>query len=103
MSKVINITDKLNSEKPKIVIGEKEYPVNDDFESVLKFEELSAESTGQGLEKAMEIALGAKAAKEINIKKMSVANIKVLSIAVMAAVQGLSYEEAEARFLIKEQ
>ena len=97
-SKVINITDKLSDEKPVIVAGEKEYEVNASMETVLKFEELAAESTAESFKSAFNIALGEEATKELKLTKMSLANMKVWMIAIMAAMQGMEYEEAEARF-----
>jgi hypothetical protein len=99
VAKIINITDKLGAGRPKIVIGEKEYEVNDSMEAVLKFEELAAEATSESMTKAIETSLGGAAIKELDIKKMSVLNFRVLTIAIMAAMQGMEYEEAEARFL----
>ncbi len=98
MSKVINITDKLSNEKPSIQIGKKEYQVNDGIATVLKFEELASVGTTSAMVEAITTALGEKAAKEIHIESMPIANFKVLSIAIMAAVQGMEYEEAAARF-----
>ena len=98
MAKVINITDKLSSEKPKIVLGEKTYEVNDSMETVLKFQELAQNSTTDNMEAAIKLSLGDKAAKELNIKKMSIQNFRVLTIAILAAMQNIEYEEAEARF-----
>lgn len=98
MSKVINITDKLSLSKPKLVIGEDEYDVNNSMETVLKFQELSVESTFNSMEKAITIALGDEGAAKLQVNKMSFENYQVLVIAIMAAMQGLDYEEAEARF-----
>lgn len=98
MGKIINITDKLSNEKPTLTIGDKSYTINDSMDSVFKFEELA--STGNsGVMKAMEGCLGKKAMDEIGVKTMSVGNFKVLTIAVLAAMQGIEYEDAEARFL----
>lgn len=97
MAKTINITDKLSSEKPVIVIGEKSYTVNDSMETVFKFEEL-AKSGNEGMQKAMKAALGEEACEEIGIGNLSVGNFKVLTTALLAAMQGSTYEEAEARF-----
>lgn len=97
MSKIINITDKFNDEKPKIVIGEKSYEINDSMETVFKFEELASVGNS-GVMTAMEMALGKKACDEIGIRKMSVANFKILTTALLASMQGISYEEAAARF-----
>lgn len=98
MSKVINITEKLSNEKPVIVIGEKSYEVNDGLETVLKFEELVSDSTAENMVKAIEISLGEQAAIDLNIMKMNASNYKVLAIAILASMQGVTYEEAEGRF-----
>ncbi|WHH58486.1 hypothetical protein [Petroclostridium sp. X23] len=98
MAKIINITDKLSSEKPKIVIGDKEYTVNDGMETVLKFEELASDSSADNMVQAIELSLGADAVKELQVRKMSISNFKVLTIAIMAAVQGIEYDEAAKRF-----
>lgn len=98
MSKVINVTDKLSTEKPQIQIGDKKYTVKDEIATVLKFEELAAAGTTGAMIEAISAVLGAKAAKELNIESMSISNFKVLSTAIVAAFQGLEYEEAAARF-----
>lgn len=98
MAKVINITDKLSTEKPTIVIKGKEYPVNDGMGTVLKFEELVVTSSIDSMITALELSLGEKAVEEIGTKEMSLANFKVLMTAILACMQGIEYEEAEARF-----
>ncbi|PWV97437.1 hypothetical protein DFQ01_12181 [Paenibacillus cellulosilyticus] len=95
---LINITDKLSTARPQIQIGDKHYDVNDSLESVFKFEELAAEGSTKKVLESITAALGEEAIEEIGVKKMSVANLKVLTTAVMAAMQGLTYEEADARF-----
>lgn len=97
MSKVINITDRLSDDKPTIKLGDKEYEVNDSMETVFKFEELASQGN-KGMLQAMQMALGDKAYKELKLEKMSVSNFKVMVTALMAAMQGSTYEEAEARF-----
>ena len=96
---VINITDKLSMDKPKIRVGDKEYEVNNDMETVLKFEELASTSKGESMMKAVELAIGSKAAKGLGMSKMPVPNFKVLTVAILACMQGITYDEAEARFL----
>ena len=98
MAKIINITDRLSIIKPVIVIGEKSYPVNDEMGTVLKFEELVVTSSIYSMIKALELSLGEKAVEEIGAKEMSLANFKVLMTAILACMQGIEYEEAEARF-----
>lgn len=98
MAKIINITDRFDNEKPKIKIGEKEFEVNDSMETVLKFEELANDGSIESLNEAIKITLGEDAIKYLNMNELSISNFKVLTIAVLAAIQGLEYEEAEARF-----
>lgn len=98
MAKIINITDKFSNDKPKIVIGKKEFEVNDSIEAVLKFEELSNEGSVDALKQAIKITLGEKAVDDFGINKISISNFKVLTVAIMAAIQGIDYEEAEKRF-----
>lgn len=103
MAKVINITDKFNTEKPKIVIGEDEYEVDDGVETVLKFQELSEDMSIPNLIKAFNMALGEDKTEKLNLKSLSIKNFRVLTIAVMAAMQSIDYEEAEARFRTTEE
>lgn len=103
MGKRLNISDKLTTGKPSIVIGEKEYEVDNTMESVIRFDETANSNDPDAMFKAIEVALGAKAAKELNVKKMSVPNYKILTIAIMAAMNDMDYEDAEARFLRKTQ
>lgn len=98
MAKIINISDKLSNEKPQLQLGDKTYDVNDGMSVVIKFEELATSQSSKKVLEAMEVALGKKACEEIGIKNMSAANLKVVMIAIMAAVQGLDYEDADARF-----
>lgn len=98
MAKIINITDRFDNEKPKIKIGEKEFEVNDSMKTVLKFEELANDGSTESLNEAIKITLGEDAIKYLNMNELSISNFKVLTIAVLAAIQGLEYEEAEARF-----
>lgn len=98
MAKVINISDRLSNERPKIVLNGKEYEINDSMEVVFKFEELTSSGDVKSFLKAMEIVLGKEAVKELQVEKMSIDNFKIWVIAILAAVQGISYEEAEARF-----
>lgn len=98
MAKIINISDKLSTEKPVIQVGEKTYVVNDSLETVLKFEEQYGDGDIQGMLECMKVALGAKAYKEAAFEKMSFSNIKVWFLAVMSAMQDMDYDEVEARF-----
>lgn len=98
MSKIINISDRLDNEKPKLKIGENEYEVNNTMEVVLKFEELMSENNTENLIKGIELALGKEASKALNLKANSITNFKVIVIAIMAAIQDIDYDEAASRF-----
>ena len=98
MAKIINITDKLSNVKPVIIIGEKSYPVEDGMDVVMKFEELAAKSTSDALKESIVLTLGKEAVEELNVSSWSLENFKVLTIAILAAVQGVEYEEAASRF-----
>lgn len=98
MAKIINITDKLSQERPKIIIGEHEFEVNDSMMTVMKFEELLNDSTTDGFKKAITLSLGEDAADKLKFDELSVGNFKVVTIAILAAMQGVEYEEAEKRF-----
>lgn len=98
MGKIINITDKLNNEKPVIQLGDKIYTVNDGMNVVFKFEELTVVGTKDSMLEAIKLTLGEEAVNELGIESMSINNFKVITIAILAAVQGIDYEVAEARF-----
>lgn len=98
MAKIINISDKLSLSKPTIVVGDKEYTVNDSLETVMKFEEVHGDGDIESMLEAMKIALGEEAFNEIDFPRMSFKNIQVWFMAVMAAMQDMDYEEVESRF-----
>lgn len=98
MAKIINISDKLSTEKPHIQAGDKSYVVNDSLETVMKFEEIYGDGDTQGMLECMKLALGNDAYAELAFEKMSFTNIKVWFLAVMAAMQDMSYDEVDARF-----
>lgn len=99
MVKVINISDKLDMTKPKIQIGDKQYVVDNSMKNVLKFEELSVIGKSESMMQAIKLTLGEKAVKEIGIADYSINNFKILTIAILAVMQGMAYEEAERGFL----
>ena len=95
---IINITDKLAMDKPVIQIGDKKYTVNNGMATVLKFEELMA----QGGTKSILDAINLAVVGGFDANDMSLAQVKVIMIAISAAMQGVDYEVAEARFHKKE-
>lgn len=99
MTKVVNISDKFAvEEKGQIKIGGKVYEVEKSVEAVLRFEEIAENGSVKSLLAAIEGTLGTEAVEEIGVKKMGIANIKVLVSGLMAAMQDLTYEEAADRF-----
>ena len=103
MANIINITDKLSTEKPAIVIGNKTFTINDGMGTVMKFEEMLTNTTMSGLMEALKVALGDETVKDLDVTNMSFLNFQVLTVAILASMQGLSYEEADARFRKKNQ
>jgi len=98
VAKIINITDKLDSSKPQIQIGETLYSVNNSMNTVLKFEELAVEAKRDSLNSAIEIALGEAATKELNLSEISMPNFQILTIAIFACMMDVEYDEAATRF-----
>lgn len=105
MAHVIDITSKLEAAKPVIKIGDKEYEVNDDKNTVLKMQQglLSEdEDSFNQMVAALEALFGKDKLKEIEqdnpgiTKRVSL--IQVLFKSILAAVEGVSYEVVEARF-----
>lgn len=105
MAHVIDITSKLEAAKPVIKIGNKEYEVNDDKNTVLKMQQglLSEdEDSFNQMVAALEALFGKDKLKEIEqdnpgiTKRVSL--IQVLFKSILAAVEGVSYEVVEARF-----
>lgn len=99
MAKIINISDKLSSEKPCIQVGDKTYTVNDSLEAVLKFEEAYGDDGDmQSMLECMKVALGNEAYEALEVEKMSFKNIQVWFFAIMAAMQDEDYDVVESRF-----
>lgn len=98
MAKIINISDKLSLSKPCIQVGDKQYTVDDSLETVMKFEEVYDDGDTQGMLECMKLAVGGEAYSELAFEKMSLSNIKVWFLAIIAAMQDMTYEEADARF-----
>lgn len=99
MARTIDITSKLDNSKPVIQIGEKSYPVDNTLKVVTQFNRLVVSSGGEeGLIQGLRVALGETAVEELDLESLTLKSVQVIVLAVMAAMQDLSYEEAEARF-----
>lgn len=98
MPKIVNLTSKLTNERPSIQVGEKVYEVNDSMETILTFQELAQVGTKEAFVQAFSLALGEEVVEELQIIKMSLENVKVLMIGILAAARKIDYEEAEKSF-----
>ena len=96
MKRILNIEDKILTEKPEIHIGDKVYIVDDRKRTVDEMMKVVDKENGE--KKAVELTLGKEAAKEIEAMDLSMTGYNNLIIAIMAAVMDLSFEEAEERF-----
>ena len=102
MGKVIDISAKLTNERPKLKIAEdKVYEIDDRKNTILKLNQKLKNANMDDvsfIDEVIEMTLGKEAAKEINEMDLSMSAYQNIMIAIMAAVMGESYEEAEARF-----
>lgn len=98
MSKAVSLSGKFSTEKPAIEIEGKQYPVNNGIQAVSSFQEAGQSGNLFNMLNGLKGMLGESAFEEIGVADFSVDNIQVLSTGVMAAVLGVSYDEAVARF-----
>jgi hypothetical protein len=100
MAKVISIANRLQNEPTVIELGNGiVYTVNDSYKNMMMVNEMFNSddiSEGDAMMKAIELTLGKKARGEV--ENMPLGDVQVVFIAVMAAIQKLSYEDMEARF-----
>lgn len=96
----LNITDKLGIEKQEITIAEgKTYEVNCGAKTMIKAQEtFEKDKTFDSMFNVIELLLGKKARKEIYDMDLTVKQLQIVIIAIMAQVNEVSYEEMEARF-----
>ena len=97
MSKLYTLDQKLLTDTPEVRIGDHCYPVDNRQKTVKKLMQISSDDQDQ-VDKALEIAFGAKAAKEIDAMDMPFPAYQKLFELVMAAVTGEDPEEISARF-----
>lgn len=102
MGKMIDISAKLTSERPKLKIAEdKIYEIDDRKNTILKLNQKMKGADIEDLEfidDIIKMTLGPKAFKEINEMDLSMTAYQNIMLAIMAAVMGESLEVAEARF-----
>lgn len=102
MAKLYTLDHKLLVETPEIRIGEKIYAVDNRQKTVKKIQETSRaiknDDPYEGIEKVLAMALGAKAAKEIDELNMPYPAYQKMFELVMAAVTGEEPETIDERF-----
>lgn len=102
MSKIIDISAKLTNERPKIKISEdKIYEIDDRKNTILKMYQMFRDGDVNDIEmmdEVIKMLLGEKAAKEIDEMNLSIKNYQTIVIAIMAAIQEITFEEAEELF-----
>lgn len=105
MAHVIDITSKLEAAKPVIKIGDKEYEVNDDKNTVLKMQQgllAEDEDNYNQMIAALQALFGKEKLKEIEKDNPGITTrvsmIQVLFKSILAAVEGVTYEVIDARF-----
>lgn len=102
MAKLYTLDHKLLTDTPEIRIGEKIYAVDNRTKTVKKIQEISQEITDKdpysGMDKVLELAMGAKAAKEIDEMDMPFPAYQRMFELVMAAVTGEEPDVIADRF-----
>ena len=102
MAKLYTLDHKLLTDTPEIRIGEKIYAVDNRQKTVKRIQEASKQIGNDdpyaSIDKVMEMALGAKAAKEIDEMDMPYPAYQKLFELIMAAVTGEEPESIAERF-----
>lgn len=96
----LDISSKLGIKKQEITIAEgKTYEVDCSAESMIKAQDIFTKNDSvDSLFSVIELLLGKEAEKEIRKMKVTVNQLKVIIIAIMAQVNEVTYEEMETRF-----
>ena len=105
MGKMYTLDNKLLTETPEIRIGDKVYPVDDRVNTVKKILEISKNVSDDlygGISKVLDLALGKKAAKEVEDMNMPFAAYQKMFELVMAAITGENVDVIADRFQDKE-
>lgn len=105
MGKMYTLDNKLLTETPEIRIGDKVYPVDDRVNTVKKIQEISKNISDDlygNISEVLTLALGSKAAKEIEDMNMPYAAYQKMFELVMAAITGEDVDVIADRFQDKE-
>ena len=102
MAKLYTLDHKLLTDTPEIRIGEKIYAVDNRTKTVKKIQaaskEINEDDPYSGMDKVLELAMGAKAAKEIDEMDMPFPAYQQMFELVMAAVTGEEPDVIAERF-----
>lgn len=98
MAKLYALDNKLLTDAHQIVIGEKCYPVDNRTKTVKKLMRLHMDDGVEELDKAMQLAFGENAAKEIDQMNLPWPAYQKLIELVMAAVTGEDADDSSTRF-----
>ena len=102
MAKLYTLDHKLLTDTPEIRIGEKIYAVDNRQKTVKRIQEASKEigndNPYEGMDKVLEMALGAKAAREIDEMNMPYPAYQRMFELIMAAVTGEDPDTISERF-----
>lgn len=100
MATYIDITSKIKRDEKFVTLFDKNYKVDNSKNTVTQVMAMF-ESDGSGMEqmeRALEMLLGKEAKADIDALNLDMDDYKVPFIAVMAAVSGKTYEQAESDF-----
>ena len=92
MGKLYTLDQKLLTNTPEIRIGEKIYPIDDRTKTVMKATKLDTANV-ENVSKILELALGQKAAKEVEEMNLPFAAYQQLLEIIIAAMTGEEPEE----------
>jgi len=101
MARHIDLTNKLDMEKPTITINGKKYEINDEKSNILSMNSLLSKSNLSEVEmfdKIIEKLLGKKALKELDNLHLGLKQYEKIALALMACVNDEELEDVESRF-----
>lgn len=96
--KLYTIDNALLTETPEIRIGDKIYKVDNRKSAVMRANELVQKDQDHADEILIRVHLGETAEKEISKMDLPLPAIKSLLINIRAAIEGISYEDAEKSY-----
>lgn len=99
MATVLDITSKLQQEEKVLKIGDKEFPVDDTKNTVIRAMALMDEDDSiHAMDKALALLLGENGLKALDDMNLSFTGYKNVFMAVIALASDASLEDMEARF-----